>query len=59
MRFAGGVPLPELAHGVLPPHEIDRGSGGLIVDRFHTLHGERARVLDGLPADLPEPRIST
>ena len=32
-------------------------AGGLVVDRFHALLGERAGVLDGLLADLAEARI--
>ena len=46
-----------LARGVLPLHEVDRRGGGLVVDRFHPLLGQRAGVLDGLLADLAEARV--
>ena len=52
------VPNEEwFARDVLALHKVDRRSGGLVVDRFHALLGESARVLDGLLADLPESRI--
>ena len=46
-----------LACALLPLHEVDGRGGGLVVDRFHPLLGQRAGVLDGLLADLAEPRI--
>ena len=46
-----------LAGGVLALHVVDRGGGGLVVDRLHPLLGQRAGVFDRLLADLAEARI--
>jgi hypothetical protein len=52
------VPAEErLARGVLPFHVVDGGPGGFVVNCFHPLLGERSAVLDGLHADLAEPRV--
>src|SRR5262249_7780708 len=40
----------------LPLDEVDCSVGCLVVDRFHSLSGEWAGVLDGLHADLAEAR---
>ena len=53
----GVEPAEERLPGLLPLHVVDRGGGGLIVDRLHPLLGERAGVLDGLLADLAEARV--
>ena len=41
----------------LPLDEVDRRVRGLVVDRLHALSGERAGVLDRLPADPAPARI--
>ena len=46
-----------LARGLLPLHVVDGRGRCLVVDRLHALLGQRARVLDGLLADLAEARI--
>ena len=38
----------------LPLNEVDRGGAGLVVDGFHALFGQCARILDGLLADPAE-----
>src|SRR5262249_11571278 len=43
----------------LPLDEVDRRAGGLVVDRLHSLPGERPGVLDGLLADLAEAWIDS
>src|SRR5690242_12505887 len=49
----GGIhPAEErLVRAHLTLHEVDPGGRRLVVDRLHTLFGERAGILDGLPAD--------
>jgi len=41
----------------LPLDEVDCSVGCLVVDRFHSLSGEWAGVLDGLHTDLAEARV--
>jgi hypothetical protein len=46
-----------LARRLLSLHVVDRRGRGLVVDGFHPLLGQRTGILDGLLADLAEPRI--
>ena len=56
---AGGVEPAEerRVRPRLTLHEIDGGGRRLVVDRLHPLLGQRAGVLDGLPADSAPARL--
>src|SRR5262244_2515514 len=55
---ARAVPAEERFVGLdLPLDEVYCSVGCLVVDRFHSLSGEWAGVLDGLHTDLAEARV--